>query len=185
MFTSEAINLNSESSGISTAPNSLCLTDNDNSFSFNANLPGNKKDVQQQQQQKQLASMHLLNDERILHNLLFMEDNYCIQSNYFLVVQNEIKPWMRTVLANWMLEVSNCRQQQQRQQQNVDSESILNCLDLFGNFKGLRESEMRGRCLWLGHEHTRQISECATSQSASFATTWQRVHVHCIEIAFG
>ena len=52
-----------------------------------------------------LIDFNLLNDDRVLQNLLKLEDSYTIQSNYFAILQHEVKPWMRTVLANWMFEV--------------------------------------------------------------------------------
>lgn len=42
---------------------------------------------------------------RTLRNMLLLEDYYRPESNYFLYVQHEIKPWMRKMLANWMLDV--------------------------------------------------------------------------------
>ena len=52
-----------------------------------------------------------------------MEDYYRIQSNYFLYVQNEIKPWMRKTLANWMLEV--CKNQSHEEDVFVLAMNIL------------------------------------------------------------
>jgi hypothetical protein len=49
----------------------------------------------------------LLQDSRVLLNLLHVEDFYRIQSNYFVYVQSEIKPWMRKMLSSWMLDVCN------------------------------------------------------------------------------
>ena len=47
----------------------------------------------------------LLKDSRVLHNLLFMEDKYLPFSDYFKCVQNEVKPFMRKIVAAWMLEI--------------------------------------------------------------------------------
>jgi cyclin D2 len=58
---------------------------------------------------KNHSDQRMLNDDRTVLNLLQLEDYYRINSNYFLFVQNEIKPWMRKTLANWMLEV--CKNQ--------------------------------------------------------------------------
>ena len=52
-----------------------------------------------------IIDFNLLNDERVLKNLLKLEDSYTIQCDYFKILQQEVKPWMRNVLANWMLEV--------------------------------------------------------------------------------
>lgn len=48
----------------------------------------------------------LLNDERVLQNLLQMEERYCPSSSYFECVQTNLTPKMRTVVAEWMMEVS-------------------------------------------------------------------------------
>lgn len=48
---------------------------------------------------------NMLNDERTLANLVYLEDFYRIHSNYFMFTQAEIKPWMHKTLACWMLEV--------------------------------------------------------------------------------
>ena len=66
---------------------------------------------------------NILNDERLVDNLLHMEDFYRIQSNYFLYVQTEIKPWMRKMLANWMLDV--CKNQSKEEDIFVLAMNIL------------------------------------------------------------
>lgn len=52
----------------------------------------------------------LLKDDRVLHNLLATEDKYQPTSSYFKCVQTDIKPYMRKMVAEWMLEV--CEEQQ-------------------------------------------------------------------------
>ena len=47
----------------------------------------------------------LLNDDRVLKNLLASEDKYLPSCNYFKIVQKEIEPYMRRMVATWMLEV--------------------------------------------------------------------------------
>lgn len=47
----------------------------------------------------------LLNDERVLQNLLSTEERYSPSSSYFDCVQTEITPQMRKIVAEWMLEV--------------------------------------------------------------------------------
>jgi len=48
----------------------------------------------------------LLDDDRVLQNLLGMEDRYMVSSNIFDCVQkNDITPEMRRTVADWMLEV--------------------------------------------------------------------------------
>jgi len=48
-----------------------------------------------------------LDDERVLKNLMYTEERYTISSSYFKCLQTELKPYMRKVVASWMLEVSN------------------------------------------------------------------------------
>jgi hypothetical protein len=51
----------------------------------------------------------LVDHDRTLNSLLNLEDYYRLGSNYFIYTQNEVKPWMRKMLAGWMLEV--CKNQ--------------------------------------------------------------------------
>uniref|UniRef100_A0A8D0GTU9 Cyclin D3 n=1 Tax=Sphenodon punctatus TaxID=8508 RepID=A0A8D0GTU9_SPHPU len=51
----------------------------------------------------------LLGDRRVLQNLLSQEERYSPRCSYFQCVQKEIKPYMRKMLAFWMLEV--CEEQ--------------------------------------------------------------------------
>lgn len=48
----------------------------------------------------------LLNDERVLQNLLDREERYCPSSSYFQCVQKDLTPQMRRIVAEWMMEVS-------------------------------------------------------------------------------
>lgn len=66
---------------------------------------------------------NLLNDERSLENLLYLEDFYRIQTNYFEHFQKDIKPWMRKHLADWMLEV--CKNQTKEDDVFVTAMNIL------------------------------------------------------------
>uniref|UniRef100_A0A8D0BER1 Cyclin D3 n=1 Tax=Salvator merianae TaxID=96440 RepID=A0A8D0BER1_SALMN len=51
----------------------------------------------------------LLKDRRVLQNLLSQEERYSPRVSYFQCVQKEIQPYMRKMLAFWMLEV--CEEQ--------------------------------------------------------------------------
>ena len=56
---------------------------------------------------KAIRDPALVNDRRILTNLLNAETNYMPSFSYFKCVQQEIKPPMRQILAYWMVEVRN------------------------------------------------------------------------------
>lgn len=62
----------------------------------------------------------LLNDERVLQNLLDREERYCPSSSYFECVQKDLTPQMRRIVAEWMMEVSNFYQ------------SFYACIDVSG-----------------------------------------------------
>lgn len=47
----------------------------------------------------------LINDDRVLNNLLSCEERYRSNGSYFKVVQKDVKPYMRKMVATWMLEV--------------------------------------------------------------------------------
>ncbi|XP_064254890.1 G1/S-specific cyclin-D3 isoform X1 [Passer domesticus] len=52
---------------------------------------------------------HLLGDRRVLQNLLSLEERYSPRVSYFQCVQRDVQPYMRRMLAFWMLEV--CEEQ--------------------------------------------------------------------------
>lgn len=47
----------------------------------------------------------LLNDSRVLANLLATEDKYLPHTCYFNCVQTDIQPYMRKMVTDWMAEV--------------------------------------------------------------------------------
>ncbi|XP_015786758.1 G1/S-specific cyclin-D2 [Tetranychus urticae] len=47
----------------------------------------------------------LIEDERVLRNLLFTQSRYVIKSSYFKCFQTELDVYMRELVANWMLEI--------------------------------------------------------------------------------
>jgi len=49
---------------------------------------------------------HNLLNARVLDALLRAEDKYLPAANYFKCVQREVAPYMRRIVATWMLEVS-------------------------------------------------------------------------------
>jgi cyclin D2 len=50
----------------------------------------------------------IFEDMRVLQNLLDLETVYTPTCSYFGTVQKDIQPFMRKVVATWMLEVSDC-----------------------------------------------------------------------------
>ncbi|XP_029639855.1 G1/S-specific cyclin-D2 isoform X2 [Octopus sinensis] len=48
---------------------------------------------------------NLIDDDRVLQNLLSTEERYQPSANYFTCVQDDLKPHMRVMVAQWMLEV--------------------------------------------------------------------------------
>ena len=44
-------------------------------------------------------------DDRVLQSLLMVEERFLPQSSYFQVVQEDIKPYMRRMVADWMHKV--------------------------------------------------------------------------------
>jgi hypothetical protein len=80
----------------------------------------------------------LYTDERSLKNLLNLEDYYRIQSNYFVYVQNEIKPWMRKMLAKWMLDV--CKNQSREDDVFV---LAMNILDRFLSLQSIGKRHLQ------------------------------------------
>ncbi|GFT75012.1 hypothetical protein NPIL_194831 [Nephila pilipes] len=65
-------------------------------------------------------------DSRVFENLLVIEDRYVLSSNYFKCLQSDLKPYMRTVVAEWMQEVC----EEERCQDEVFPLAV-NCLDRF------------------------------------------------------
>lgn len=47
----------------------------------------------------------LIKDKRVLQNMLTTEDRYLPCAAYFKCVQDDVKPYMRRMVAQWMLEV--------------------------------------------------------------------------------
>lgn len=47
----------------------------------------------------------IVDDDRILQNLVLTEERYIIAGSYFKCLQTDLKSSMRDVVANWMLEV--------------------------------------------------------------------------------
>lgn len=88
--------------------------------------------------QKAPNDFHLLEDDRNLASLFYLEDLYRLQSNYFSHIQTEIKPWMRKMLANWMLEV--CKNQNQEADVFV---TAMNILDRFLSLQAISKRHLQ------------------------------------------
>ncbi|XP_023701650.1 G1/S-specific cyclin-D2 [Cryptotermes secundus] len=80
----------------------------------------------------------LLNDERVLQNLLNTEDRYCPSSSYFECVQKDLTPQMRTILAEWMMEVC----EEQKCQEEVFP-LAMNYVDRFLSVCPIRKSQLQ------------------------------------------
>ncbi|XP_043268211.1 G1/S-specific cyclin-D2 [Venturia canescens] len=80
----------------------------------------------------------LLNDERVLQNLLKTEERYAPSSSYFECVQRDISPLMRKIVAEWMLEVC----EEQKCQDEVFPLS-MNYLDRFLSICPIRKSQLQ------------------------------------------
>ncbi|XP_042198119.1 G1/S-specific cyclin-D2 isoform X3 [Callorhinchus milii] len=59
--------------------------------------------------QRAFPDPKLLLDHRVMQNMLQVEDRYTPRTSYFKCVQREIEPYMRKMVAFWMLEV--CEEQ--------------------------------------------------------------------------
>lgn len=80
----------------------------------------------------------LIEDSRVFRNMLDVEEFYLSATNYFQMVQHEIKPNMRQIVTTWMLEV--CLDQ--HFQANV---FLLSCniLDRFLSQLGIKKSQFQ------------------------------------------
>lgn len=80
----------------------------------------------------------LLSDDRVLHNMLKMEERYCPNSSYFECVQKDINPAMRKTVAEWMLEVC----EEQKCQEDVFP-LAMNYLDRFLSICQIKKSQLQ------------------------------------------
>ncbi|CAG2174267.1 unnamed protein product, partial [Oppiella nova] len=87
---------------------------------------------------KAISDPVFLDDDRILKNLMLTEERYTISSSYFKCFQTELKPHMRKVVANWMLEVC----EEERCQEEVFP-LAMNILDRFLAIVKIRKSQLQ------------------------------------------
>ncbi|KAM8892708.1 G1/S-specific cyclin-D1-like [Spinachia spinachia] len=89
---------------------------------------------------------NLLN-QRVLHALLRAEDKYLPASNYFKCVQRDIAPYMRRIVATWMLEVC----EEQRCEEEVFP-LAMNYVDRFLSVEPTKKSHLQilgAACMFL------------------------------------
>ncbi|KAG8535754.1 hypothetical protein GDO81_027850, partial [Engystomops pustulosus] len=85
--------------------------------------------------------------ERVLQTMLKAEETCCPSSNYFKCVQKEILPYMRKIVATWMLEVC--------EEQKCEEEVFplaMNYLDRFLSVEPLKKSRLQllgASCMFL------------------------------------
>jgi len=80
----------------------------------------------------------LIQDARVFRNMLEIEEFYLAASNYFQIVQQEIKPNMRQIVTSWMLEVC--------MDQNCHANVFLlscNIMDRFLSQLGIKKSQFQ------------------------------------------
>jgi len=80
----------------------------------------------------------LIQDSRVFRNMLEIEEFYLAASNYFQIVQQEIKPNMRQIVTSWMLEVC--------MDQNCHANVFLlscNIMDRFLSQLGIKKSQFQ------------------------------------------
>ena len=81
--------------------------------------------------EKSSIDLNILSDDRLIENLLFLEQNYRIHDNYFLGIQTDIKPWMRKTLAHWMLDV--CRSQ------SIEDDIFVLAINILDRFLSIQQ----------------------------------------------
>ncbi|XP_054159443.1 G1/S-specific cyclin-D2-like [Oppia nitens] len=114
--------------------------------------------IEPNREPKAISDPVFLDDDRILKNLMITEERYIISSSYFKCFQTEIKPYMRKVVANWMLEVC----EEERCQEEVFP-LAMNILDRFLAIVKIRKSQLQllgSVCLFLASKlrQTRPLS---------------------------
>lgn len=71
------------------------------------------------------ADPAVLNDDRVLRNLLSEEERFTANISYFECVQRELSPEMRRIVADWMMEVC-LHQLIDHQMSNMSAVSLFN-----------------------------------------------------------
>lgn len=81
---------------------------------------------------------NLLYDDRVLLNLLFIEERFLPKCNYFKSIQKDIEPFMRRMVAGWMLDVC----EEQKCEEEVFS-LAMNYLDRFLALVPIRKCKLQ------------------------------------------
>uniref|UniRef100_A0A0B6ZC50 Uncharacterized protein n=1 Tax=Arion vulgaris TaxID=1028688 RepID=A0A0B6ZC50_9EUPU len=95
-------------------------------------------DVAATKSQRAIADPVLLNDNRVLTNLLATEDKYLPHTCYFNCVQTDIQPYMRKMVTEWMAEVCS----EHRMEEEVFPLSV-NYLDRFLCIKDIKRTRLQ------------------------------------------
>lgn len=97
--------------------------------------------------QRAIADPVLLNDNRVLANLLATEDKYVPRTSYFNCVQTDIQSYMRKMVTEWMAEVCS----EQRMEEEVFPLSV-NYLDRFLCLRDIKRTQLQllgAACMFL------------------------------------
>ncbi|CAL1545123.1 unnamed protein product [Lymnaea stagnalis] len=97
--------------------------------------------------QRAIKDPVLLNDKRVLANLLSTEDKYLPHTNYFNCVQTDIQPYMRKMVTEWMAEVCS----EQKMEEEVFPLSV-NYLDRFLCIRDIKRTRLQllgAACMFL------------------------------------
>ncbi|XP_037071241.1 G1/S-specific cyclin-D2-like [Pollicipes pollicipes] len=133
---------------------------------------------------KAIRDPALLNDRRVLANLLDSESRYLPSCSYFKCVQNEVKLPMRRILAYWMVEVC----EEQRCQDDVFP-LAMNLLDRFLSVTNVKKGHLQllgAVCLFVSSKlrETRPLTAELLTQCADNSITamdvidWELLVLH-------
>ncbi|XP_017489012.1 PREDICTED: G1/S-specific cyclin-D2-like, partial [Rhagoletis zephyria] len=117
----------------------------------------------------------ILDDDRLLHNLILTEERYLITGSYFKCLQTDLKPSMREVVANWMLEVC----EEERCQREVYP-LAMNLLDRFLAVVRISKTQLQllgSVCLFIASKmrQSRPLSPKALVQYTDWSITLEEL----------
>ena len=117
------------------------------------NLAGDSKSI------KSFVDPNLLHDRRVLENIMLGHNVQSMQDNYFKTVQTQIKPHMRKIVCEWMLEVT----EEQQCQPEVFSLAV-NYMDRFLSRVQIAKSQFQLLacvCIFLASKFKESFPLCA------------------------